>query len=411
MEGKKTGAQNAFAKKELLEATNGESIYKLYMLYIRFLKSLSHIVVEPTIMHVDVSEIEQQVSELECDAENQLVTALKRVKSLRGFRKTYANTRNIKNVEDLMAEVKKCHQERVKKSRTNHLICDNEDSLSALSIIVRKLKFPFLTGIEHFDKHSILVASRKLEKLLAVIPPEILAKLTNLDEPFPFESELPQKPVVLEPELQPVNRITLRSELGALPSPILRALFALLTKTGITPLHTKCDNDGCFEELHGRVEQMMSGEIPTNQETHWKVQHCRNHQNCARCRALCAMMAIKRFPSNPNIGKHVARCVWHKSIFAELAMRHFLIMTLGPTCALAQVVNNPESPHREILIQHLIKLKVQETPEEKTLREQQDAEDRQIELAEFRKHEHVENVQNDAFIRHSEFMWESGLWG
>jgi hypothetical protein len=123
------------------------------------------------------------------------------------------------------------------------------------------------------------------------------------------------------------------------------------------------------------------------------------------------MMAIKRFPSNPNIGKHVARCVWHKSIFAELAMRHFLIMTLGPTCALAQVVNNPESPHREILIQHLIKLKVQETPEEKTLREQQDAEDRQIELAEFRKHEHVENVQNDAFIRHSEFMWESGLWG
>lgn len=186
---------------------------------------------------------------------------------------------------------------------------------------------------------------------------------------------------------------TLSFELSLLSRFILSALFAVLTKTGITPVHTRCDNqryEGCFEGLHRRVEQMMGGEIPPNQATHWNAQHCRNNQNCARCRALCAMMTILRYPSNPDIGKHVARCIWHGSIFAKLAMRHFLVMTLGPTCALAQVVNNPERPHRDLLIQLLTEMKVQETPEEKRLRKQQDAEDRKIELAEFRDHDHVE---------------------
>ena len=238
-----------------------------------------------------------------------------------------------------------------------------------------------------------------------------MAKLTDLEIPFPFESELPQEPVVSVPELLSVNEETLRSELSTFTRFILSALLALLTKTGITPLHTRCDNqryEGCFEGLRRRVEQMMSGEIPSNQETHWEAQHCRNHLGCPSCRALCAMMTILRYPSNPDIGKQISRCVWHGSIFAELAMRHFLILTLGPTCALAQVVNDPESPHLAMLIQCLTKLEVQETPEEKGLREQQDATDRQLELAAFRDHDHVEDRINDAFCRHEEVIYGLG---
>ena len=120
------------------------------------------------------------------------------------------------------------------------------------------------------------------------------------------------------------------------------------------------------------------------------------------------MMTILRYPSNPDIGKHVARCVWHGSTFAELTMRHFLVMTLGPTCALAQVVNNPESPHRDLLIQRLTELKVQETPEEKTLREQQDAEDRTNELAEFMHHDIVECQLNESELRFQAFIYGLG---
>lgn len=396
-----TGYFNNCAKAELLQLHDGKKKYILFMLYIKFLKSLSHICVKAEIM-----SIEQELSNLNCDAESNLETLLKTVKCLREFKETYRSHAGINDVNSLIKKMKASHQTRVEGSKINEII---RTDLNALSIIVRKLKFPFLTGIEYFDKHSKLVAGQKLEKLLQVIPPETMAKLTDLDTPFQFESELPQPVEVLE--LEPVNRKTLRSELSLLPKNILSALLALMTKTGITSVHTKCDNqryEGCFEGLRERVEQMTTGKIPANQNTHWDAQHCRNHHGCPSCRALCAMMTILRYPSNPEIGKHVARCVWHGSIFAELAMRHFLIMTLGPTCALAQVVNNPESPHRDMLIQRLIKLEVQETPEEKTLREQQDAADRQIEIAEFRHHDNVEWNLTEAERKFQEFIYGLG---
>ncbi len=56
-----------------------------------------------------------------------------------------------------------------------------------------------------------------------------------------------------------------------------------------------------------------------------------------------------------------------------------------------------------MLIQRLTELKVQETPEEKTLREQQDAEDRKIELAEFRDHDHVAWQLYDSQLRSEAF--------
>jgi len=290
-------------------------------------------------------------------------------------------------------------------------LCIKQQDYKSLSVIIRKLKFPLLSGILYFDDHNTWNAKQKLDRIYEMISPEIMEQLTDLDTQFPFESELPAKPVVLEPVLQPVNDETLQSDLDKLDPTILSALFAVLTKTGITPVHTKCDNQrykGCFEGLRERVEQMTSGEIPPNQDTHWNAQHCRNHHGCSSCRALCAMMTILQYPSNPDIRKHIARCVWHGSIFAELAMRHFLIMTLGPTCALAQVVNNPESPHRDLLIQRLTELKVQETPEEKRLREQQDAADRQIEIAEFRHHDAVECRLNEAELRFQEFIYGLG---
>jgi hypothetical protein len=352
--------------RELLKLPNGKRSYAILVYQFKFLKELRHICVNAEIM----------------------------------------------NSESITQDVKKSHEQRVTKSRIRSMICDDTpDGLSALSVIIRKLKFPFLTGIDYFDNHTRTVARQKLDKLNQVIPPETMAQLTDLEIPFPFESELPQEPVVSVPELLPVNEDTLRSELSTFNRFILSTLLALLTKTGITPLHTKCDNqryEGCFEGLRRRVEQMMSGEIPSNQETHWDAQHCRDHHGCPSCRALCAMMTILRYPSNPNIGKQISRCIWHGSIFGELAIRHFLILNLGPTCALAQVVNNPESPHRAMLIQLLTEMGVQETPEEKGLREQQDATDRQLELAAFRDHDHVEDRINDAFCRHEEFIYGLG---
>ena len=85
-----------------------------------------------------------------------------------------------------------------------------------------------------------------------------------------------------------------------------------------------------------------------------------------------------------------------------------MILNLGPTCALAQVVNNPESPHRDMLIQLLTEMGVQETPEEKGLREQQDAADRQIEIAEFKHHDDVEWHLNEAERKFQEFIWGLG---
>jgi hypothetical protein len=288
---------------------------------------------------------------------------------------------------------------------------EEEEVYKTLSIIIRKLSFPLLTEIKDFDDHNTWNAEQKLDRIRKIIPPEVMEQLTDLDKPFPFESELPPKPVVEILQLKNVTLKTLSYELNLLDPNILSALFTLLTKTGITPVHTGCDNqryEGCFEGLCNQIEQMVNDEILPNQEAHWRVQHCRNHHGCPSCRALCAMMTGKRYPSNPNIPKQICRCVWHGSIFAELAMRHFLLLKLGPTCALAQVVNSPESPHRNMLIQRLTEMEVQETPEEKTLREQQDAADRQIELAAFRDHDHVEWHLNEAERKFQEFIWGLG---
>jgi hypothetical protein len=397
-----TGHLSTQHKRKLLKLPNGKQNYIIFVMYCHFLKGLRHICVEPKIENSE--SFMQKLRGLDCDSGEK---PLEKVKCLSGFLETIQRQR-IKNVDELMAEVQRSHEQRVRNSNINMIIRDDRD---ALSEIMRKLKFPPRTGIDYFDNHTSKVAGQKLDKLNKVIPPETMAQLTDLEIPFPFESELPQEPVVSVPELQPVSEATIRSELSTLSRFILSALFALLTKTGITPVHTRCDNqryEGCFKDLRRRIAQMMSGEIPPNQETHWDAQHCRDHHGCPSCRALCAMMTILRYPSNPNIGKQICRCVWHGSIFAELAMRHFLILTLGPTCALAQVVNNPESPHRAMLIELLTEMGVQETPEEKGLREQQDAAVKQLELSAFRDHDHVEDRINDAFCRHEEFIYGLG---
>jgi len=352
-----TGQIATSAKMGLLKLPDGKLKYLLYWLYLKFLKSIRHISPDSRL-----------------DDETKKKGNLDRIKS--------SNEKRIKDP-------------------------------TSLSISLRKLKFPFLTGVEYFDKHTKLIAGQKLEKLLQVIPQETMALLTDLETPYPFESELPQHLVVSAPELKQVTEETLNFELKLLSKPVLSALFALLTKTDITPVHTLCDNQrfaGCFEGFCERVQQMTSGEIPANQDTHFAAQHCRNHHGCPNCRALCAMMTILRYPSNPNIGKQISRCVWQGSIFAGLAMRHFCLLTCGATSALAQVVNDPESPHREMLIQLLTEMGVQETPEEKRLREQQDAADRLIELAKFKDHNQIERVMIAEQLRSDAFMYGLGYY-
>jgi hypothetical protein len=223
--------------------------------------------------------------------------------------------------------------------------------------------------------------------------------------------ELPTKPVVSVPELQPVSEDTIRFELGKLSASILSALFALFTEIGVTPIRTECDNAPQKRSwIQDTINQMRDGESRTtqNQETHQAFQHCREQHSCPHCRALCAIMTIFRFGSNLDIEKQICRCVWQGSLFAKQAMRRLLILILGSTCALAQVVNNPGSPHREVLIRILTEMNVKETTIEKASREKQDRDDIAQELANYQQHDHVERVMDSEFRRSDEFIYGLG---
>jgi len=286
------------------------------------------------------------------------------------------------------------------------LLIQNNDFVG-LSILVRQLKTPFLTGVQHFDDQTTQNASQKLKRVLAVIPPEIMEQLTELDTPFVYE--LPTKPVVSVPELQPVSEDTIRSELVKLSAFGLSALYALLTGTGVTPISTECDNQKrCW--IQDTIKQIGAGEIPTtlNQETHRAFHNCCNSHWCHFCRPICAILSILRFGGNPEIDKQVCRSVWYGSPFAEQAMRHLLILKLGSICALAQVVGNPESPHREILVQILTEMNVQETRQELVLRQKEDEADKQLKRAQFEQHENVEFLAAIAAQKESQAEYDRG---
>lgn len=306
---------------------------------------------------------------------------------------------------NFLKEIKDFEGERFKRSMVGLLIQNND--FVGLSTLVRKLKFPFRTDIPYFDNQTTQNISQKLEKVLAVIPQEVKDKLTDLDIPFVYE--LPPEPVVSAPVLSEVSADIIRLELIQLQGFILSALYALLTGTGVTPISTKCDNQQ-REWIQETINQVRSGEIPTsqNQETHRAFQHCRNRHCCHCCRAICAILSIERFRGNPEIDKQVCRSVWYGSTFAAQAMRHLLILKLGSMCALAQVVCNPESPHSEMLVQILREMNVQETPEEKRLRQQEDEADKQLKRAQFEEHAEVERLADIAFRKQSQVDYDRG---
>jgi len=293
--------------------------------------------------------------------------------------------------------------DRFKESKVGLLIQKND--FVGLSTLVIKLKTPFLTGVPHFDDQTTSNARQKVERVLSVIPPDVMSQLTELDTPFVYE--LPTKPVVSVPELQPVSEDIIRSELGKLSAFVLSALFALLTGIGVTPIRTECDNDPQKRSwIQDTINQMRNGESPTtqNNEIHQHFKHCRDGKNCPHCRALCAMMTIFRFGSNLDIEKQVCRCVWHGSQFAVQAMRRLLILILCPTCALAQVVNDPDpkSPPRVMLFRILTELNVQETSDNQLLRQKEDADNRGIEGVKFQRYLEVERISNIKFERQNE---------
>jgi hypothetical protein len=306
---------------------------------------------------------------------------------------------------DFLKNIKNFEGERFKQSTVGLLIKDT--NYGGLSELVRKLKFPFLTGVQHFDDQTKQNASQKLERVLAVIPPNITEQLTELDTPFVYE--LPTEPVVSAPVLSEVSVATIRLELSKFPKFILSALYALLTGIGVTQISTKCDNQQ-RELIQDTINQVRSGEIPTtqNQKTHRAFQHCRNSNDCQFCRAICAILSIIRFGGNPEIDKQVCRSVWYGSPFAEQAMRRLLILKLGPMCALAQVVGNPGSPYRKMLVQILHEMNVQETPEEKRLRQKEDETNKQSEQDDFKNHDWVEDVLDRAFRKADLAEYERG---
>lgn len=306
---------------------------------------------------------------------------------------------------DFLKSIKNFEGPKFYKSKLGLFIVEN--NLVDLSTIVRKLKFPFLTGVPHFDDQTKQNASQKLERVLAVIPPNITEQLTELDTPFVYE--LPTEPVVSAPVLSEVSVATIRLELSKFPKSVLSALYALLTGIGVTPISTKCDNQQ-REWIQDTINQVRSGEIPTsqNQETHRAFQHCRNSNGCHFCRATCAILSILQFGGNPEIDKQVCRSVWYGSPFAEQAMRRLLILKLGPICALVQVVSNPESPHREMLVQILHEMNVQETAQERKLRQQEDESDTQLKRAQFEDHAEVERLADIAFRKADLAEYERG---
>lgn len=218
-----------------------------------------------------------------------------------------------------------------------------------------------------------------------------------------------EEPVVSAPVLSEVSVATIRLELCNFSKSVLSALYALLTGIGVTSILTKCDNQQ-REWIQDTINQVRSGEIPTsqNQKTHRAFQHCRNCHQCQKCRAICAILSICRFGGNPEIDKQVCRSVWYGSPFAEQAMRRLLILKLGPICALAQVVGNPESPHREMLAQILCEMNVQETAQERELRQQEDETNKQSEQDEFKKHDWVEGVLDRATQRADLAVYDLG---
>lgn len=297
---------------------------------------------------------------------------------------------------EFLKDIRNFEGERFQQSMVGSLL--KKKNYMDLSELVRKLKTPFITGVPHFDDQTKENASQKLMKVLAVIQQDVMSQLTELDTPFVYE--LPPKPVVSVPELQPVSEDIIRSELGRLSAFVLSALFALFTGIGVTPIRTECDNDPQKQSwIQDTITQMRNGESPMekNTEIHQQFKHCRDGHGCPKCRALCAIMTIFRFGSNLDIQKQICRCVWHGSQFAVQAMRRLLILILGPTCALAQVVNDPESPHRAILVQILTEMNVQETCDNQLLRLEEDDQNRKLELEKFKQYAEVERLADIAF--------------
>lgn len=316
-----------------------------------------------------------------------------------------AKFKELCDFSDFLKGIKKFTGDRFGTSIVGLLIKDT--NYGGLSELLRMLKFPLLTGVQHFDDQTKENASQKLKGVLAVIPPTIMEQLTELDTPFVYE--LPTEPVVSAPVLSMVTVATIRLELSTFSKSILSAIYALLTGTGVIPILTKCDNQQ-REWIRHLIEQVRSGEIPAtqNQETHRAFQHCRDSNGCHFCRATCAILSILRFGGNPEIDKQVCRSVWYGSPFAEQAMRRLLILMLGPICALAQVLGNPESPHREILVQILREMNVQETQEEKRLRQKKDESDKQLERTRFNDHAEVERLADIAFQKADLAEYERG---
>jgi hypothetical protein len=274
-----------------------------------------------------------------------------------------------------------------------------------LSIKIRKLKNPYLTGIEFFDQDTKKHSERKLEILLGSITPECKSKLEelDLDTPFDYESELPEEPEpILLPEPFEVCEESLRSELGRMPRFVLCALFALLTQVGITSVQTECDNSWrSFSEFSSKVQDMLSGKIKSNQATHWDAQHCRDRHGCPNCRALCALLTILRYAgkATDEIHEQICRSVWQGSLFSEQAMCQLLYLLIDTRSALAQVVKDPESSHRTLLINIMTEMNVQETLEEKSRRERRDEYVKVAELMKYKKHKDDESdIYDDSRI-------------
>lgn len=127
-----SGHLSSRAKAELLNSHKGSISYYLFIQYLKFLNGLRHICPDARIMNSDE------------------------------------------------ADKKASHLRRVERSQ------ERLGNLDALSIIIRKLRFPFLTNIEYFDKHTKLIAGKKLEKLLQVIPPETMTQLHTFGNSISF---------------------------------------------------------------------------------------------------------------------------------------------------------------------------------------------------------------------------------
>ena len=189
-------------------------------------------------------------------------------------------------------------------------------------------------------------------------------------------------------------RFQVREELRQIPLVLLADIFAFLSRTGIEEDKRKTDACNNKHKTHATLLQELS---KPNKSIHHGFQHCRNQNDCRRCRAASVVCTLKLHKSTHYPAKvilQVVRCLWQDSELTEYALSEWLLLHFGETSASARLLRSD----RGVLLEILTEMNVQEQPAQKEIRQTYDRDVRVSELRAYTDHEEYEATRafNDA---------------